>query len=136
MILVKIENVSFPENSDQQPEINNLDIESITILEPYTGGWMSYQRDNSNQGFGDIGARTNKTIWKYEPPTGAGQFTGSPLFAKGRIYAGAMDGKIYSIIDTTGKRDWVYNKAMLNSINYSLAPRVERFMHSRRTEVI
>ncbi|MCK5562251.1 MAG: PQQ-binding-like beta-propeller repeat protein, partial [Thermoplasmata archaeon] len=111
MILVKIpiENVSFPENSGEPQRINNLDIESITILEPYTGGWMSYQRDNSNKGFGDIGAKTNKTIWKYEPVIGAGQFRGSPLFAKGRIYAGAMDGLIYSIIDTTGKRDWAFN---------------------------
>jgi outer membrane protein assembly factor BamB len=108
-ILIKIEDVSFPEKVPV--EFNNLDFEIINVLEPYTDGWMNYQKDDYNSGLGDFGAKTNKTLWKFDSDLGTGtsHFRTSPLFAKGRIFIGSTNGKMYSILDSNGKKDWEYN---------------------------
>jgi outer membrane protein assembly factor BamB len=107
-VLIKIENVSFPEKSPV--EFNNLDFEIIDVLETYTNDWMSYQKDVRNSGLGNFGAKTNKTIWEFDTGTSIpSQLKGSPLHAKGRVFVGSTNGILFSILDSTGKKDWQYN---------------------------
>jgi outer membrane protein assembly factor BamB len=107
-ILLEIDNVSY----DESKISNNIDIETLEVLNYYEDDWISFQRDNLNSGLGDSGSETNKSIWQFDLSTtsgGSGSIVNSPLVGKGRVFVGSTNGWLYSILDSGPKLDWEFN---------------------------